>query len=38
MVADIGREYEKVHNDTDVTVLQFVIHLMAIKSKYNYSN
>jgi hypothetical protein len=29
---------EKVHNGTDVTVLQAVIRLMAMKSKYNFSN
>jgi hypothetical protein len=29
---------EKVHDDTDSTVLQVVAHLMAIKSKYNFSN
>jgi nucleoid-associated protein YejK len=29
---------EKVHNGTDVTVLQAVTHLMALKSKYNFSN
>jgi hypothetical protein len=27
-----------VHADTDVTVLQAVSHLMAFKSKYNFSN
>jgi hypothetical protein len=29
---------EKVHNGTDVTVLQAVTHLMAFKSKYNFLN
>jgi hypothetical protein len=29
---------EKVHDGTDVTVLQAVTHLMTIKSKYNFSN
>jgi hypothetical protein len=29
---------EKVHDSTDVTVLQVVTHLMAMKSKYNFSN
>jgi hypothetical protein len=29
---------EKVHDGTDVTVLQAVTHLMAMKSKYNFSN
>jgi hypothetical protein len=29
---------EKVHNGTDVTVLQAVTRLMMIKSKYNFSN
>jgi hypothetical protein len=29
---------EKVHDGTDVTVLQVVTHLMAFKSKYNFSN
>jgi hypothetical protein len=29
---------EKVHDGTDVTVLQAVIHLMTFKSKYNFSN
>jgi hypothetical protein len=29
---------EKVYDGTDVTVLQVVTHLMAIKSKYNFSN
>jgi hypothetical protein len=28
---------EKVHNDTDVTILQVVTHLMTFKSKYNFS-
>jgi hypothetical protein len=28
----------KVHDGTDVTVLQAVIHLMAMKSKYNFQN
>jgi hypothetical protein len=27
-----------VHDDTDVTVLQVVTHLMAFKSNYNFSN
>jgi hypothetical protein len=29
---------EKVHNSTDLTVLQAVMCLMAMKSKYNFSN
>jgi hypothetical protein len=29
---------EKVHDSTDLTVLQTVMHLMAMKSKYNFSN
>jgi hypothetical protein len=29
---------KKVNDGTDVTVLQAVTHLMAIKSKYNFSN
>jgi hypothetical protein len=29
---------EKVHDGTDVTVLQTVTHLMVMKSKYNFSN
>jgi hypothetical protein len=29
---------EKVHDGTDVTILQVVTHLMAMKSKYNFSN
>jgi hypothetical protein len=29
---------EKVHDGTDVTVLQAVTHLMAFKSKYSFSN
>jgi hypothetical protein len=29
---------EKVHDGTDVTLLQVVIRLMALKSKYNISN
>jgi hypothetical protein len=29
---------EKVHDDTDVTVLQVVTHLMVFKSKYNFMN
>jgi hypothetical protein len=29
---------EKVHNDTDVTVLQVVTYFVAFKSKYNFSN
>jgi hypothetical protein len=29
---------EKMHDDTDVTVLQTVTHLMALKSKYNFLN
>jgi hypothetical protein len=29
---------EKVYDDTDVTVLQAVTHLMAFKLKYNFSN
>jgi hypothetical protein len=29
---------EKVHNGTDMTVLQAVTHLMGFKSKYNFSN
>jgi hypothetical protein len=29
---------EKVHNGTDVTVLQVVTYFMAFKSKYNFSN
>jgi hypothetical protein len=29
---------EKIHNGTDVTVLQAVTRLMAFKSKYNFSN
>jgi hypothetical protein len=29
---------EKVHDDTNVTVLQTVTYLMAFKSKYNFSN
>jgi hypothetical protein len=28
----------KVHEDTNVTVLQEVTHLMVLKSKYNFSN
>jgi hypothetical protein len=29
---------EKVHDGTDVIVLHAVTHLMALKSKYNFSN
>jgi hypothetical protein len=29
---------EKVHDGTDVIVLQAVTHLMTMKSKYNFSN
>jgi hypothetical protein len=29
---------EKVHDGTDVTMLQVVTHLMAFKTKYNFSN
>jgi hypothetical protein len=29
---------EKVHDGTDVTVLQAVTYLMVMKSKYNFSN
>jgi hypothetical protein len=29
---------EKVHDSTDMTVLQAVTHLVAMKSKYNFSN
>jgi hypothetical protein len=29
---------EKVHDGTDVIVLQVVTHLMVFKSKYNFSN
>jgi hypothetical protein len=29
---------EKVHDGTDMTVLQAVTHLMGFKSKYNFSN
>jgi hypothetical protein len=29
---------EKVHDGTNVTVLQSVTHLMAMQSKYNFSN
>jgi hypothetical protein len=29
---------EKVHDGTDVTVLQVVTHLMGFKSKYSFSN
>jgi hypothetical protein len=29
---------EKVHDGTDLTVLQAVMYLMAMKSKYNFSN
>jgi hypothetical protein len=29
---------EKVHDGTDVTVLQFVTHLMGFKLKYSFSN
>jgi hypothetical protein len=29
---------EKVHDGTDLTVLQAVTYLMAMKSKYNFSN
>jgi hypothetical protein len=29
---------EKVHDGTNVTILQAVTHLMAMKSKYNFSN
>jgi hypothetical protein len=29
---------EKVHDGTNVTVLQSVTHLMALQSKYNFSN
>jgi hypothetical protein len=29
---------EKVHDDTNVTMLQVVTHLMAFKSMYNFSN
>jgi hypothetical protein len=29
---------EKIHDDTDVTVLQAIAHLMMIKLKYNFSN
>jgi hypothetical protein len=34
----ISASDEKVHNGTDVTVLQAMTHLMTIKSKYNLSN
>jgi hypothetical protein len=29
---------EKVHDGTDVTILQAVTHLMVMKSKYNFLN
>jgi hypothetical protein len=29
---------EKVHDGTEMTVLQYVTRLMGIKSKYNFSN
>jgi hypothetical protein len=29
---------EKVHDGTDLTILQAMTHLMAMKSKYNFSN
>jgi hypothetical protein len=29
---------EKVHNDTDLTVLQVVMRLMGMKLNYNFSN
>jgi hypothetical protein len=29
---------EKVHDGTDVTILQAVTRLMVMKSKYNFSN
>jgi hypothetical protein len=29
---------EKMHNGTDLTILQAVTHLMGMKSKYNFSN
>jgi hypothetical protein len=34
----IAASEEKVHDDTDMTVLQVVTHLMGFKSKYNFSN
>jgi hypothetical protein len=34
----IATSEEKVHNGTDMTMLQAVTHLMASKSKYNFSN
>jgi hypothetical protein len=34
----IAASDEKVHDDTDLTVLQVVTRLMAMKSKYNFSN
>jgi hypothetical protein len=44
MIAHIGMEYdlafsnEKVHDGTDLIVLQVVTCLMAMKSNYNFSN
>jgi hypothetical protein len=29
---------EKVHNGTELTILQAVMHLMEMESKYNFSN
>jgi hypothetical protein len=34
----IAASEEKVHDGTDVTMLQAVTHLMGFKSKYNFSN
>jgi hypothetical protein len=34
----LATTYEKVHDGTDMTVLQAVTHLMIMKSKYNFSN
>jgi hypothetical protein len=34
----IAASDEKVHDDTELTVLQTVTHLMGMKSKHNFSN
>jgi hypothetical protein len=34
----LAAAYEKVHDGTNVTVLQSVTHLMAMQSKYNFLN
>jgi hypothetical protein len=34
----LATSYEKVHNGTDLTVLQAVMRLMGVKLKYNFLN